>query len=157
MSLHAQTKQTYKQSFETFKDNERVFKNIENLTGSSVSQPCKPRHSDHQAILKKHYETQIERINAKHREETASLNQELQALKGVVSEQQGQLDTQEESLRSCVEEKKALEEELMNASERFSDAVSEIELAKEKERSVYEESIVRLLSNLDQREYLKRQ
>ena len=61
------------------------------------------------------------------------------------------MELQEGSLRCCLEEKERLESQLMSATERFNDTVSEIEHAKEKERSMYEESIVRLLGNLDQR------
>lgn len=45
-----------------------------------------------------------------------------------------------------------MERELSLATSRFADTVSEIENAKERERSLYEESIVRLLGNFDKRE-----
>lgn len=42
-------------------------------------------------------------------------------------------------------------------NERFAEAMSEVDEVKERERSLYEESIVRLLSNLDKRDYYSSQ
>jgi hypothetical protein len=67
-------------------------------------------------------------------------------------QERGRSGESEGQLRREKEEREGLERELMAVRERFADTVSEIESAKERERSLYEESIVRLLGNMDRRE-----
>ena len=67
-------------------------------------------------------------------------------------EQRSRSFRQEVQLQGFKEEKEKLEKDLAFSSERFADTVSEIESAKERERSLYEESIVRLLNNLDKKD-----
>ena len=45
-----------------------------------------------------------------------------------------------------------LEVEIVDANKKFNECILSIEEAKEKERSLYEESIVRLLTNIEKRD-----
>ena len=114
-----------------YKDNDRVFKNIENMA-NSTSKPShkKIRQTEDRDTLKRYYEGQIDRLNTQHHSEITVLREEIGRMKVMMEERATQLKRQECELRECCEEKDRLEQEMLMTTEKFTDTVSEIEQAK---------------------------
>jgi hypothetical protein len=151
--LHHETKKTYTATFDALKDNDRIFRSIENvaMSSSKMTSCRKPQEEKEGLAAKKYWEGQLERARTDHLEQTRELQEEVKRLSRMYEEERSRAFQQEMQLQGCREEKQKLEQELAYSSERFADTVSEIENAKERERSLYEESIVRLLGTLDKR------
>jgi seryl-tRNA synthetase len=60
-NLHAETKKTYNATFDALKDNDRIFKSIENVSHSKLTTGKK--HNDADAV-RRHYEAEIERTRS---------------------------------------------------------------------------------------------
>lgn len=67
-NLHAETKKTYCATFDVLKDNDRVFRSIENvsLSNSKIASCRKAPTEDKEA--RKYYESELEKINNQHEE-----------------------------------------------------------------------------------------
>lgn len=89
-NLHAETKKTYSATFDAMKDNERIFKSIENVQSHSKLTSAK-RGDD---ALRRHFESEVERTRKALEEEIKSLNVELAAANNLALQQKTRLSQQ---------------------------------------------------------------
>lgn len=106
-NLHAETKKTYTATFDTLKDNDRIFRSIENVAMStSKLASCRKFNEEKQATAaKRYYEGQVEKIKGQYDDDIAALKNELNSIRKQYEEQKNKVFQRESELERCIEQK----------------------------------------------------
>ena len=132
-------------TYESLANRDKVLRNVENLTSTKKDTSDK----EGSQFVRNYYQNQLSKERDQHEENIKNLNIELEKAKSEMKKQKLMSMNCEMEIKDLKERNRNLEYDIIEANRKFSECISQIQQAKQKERSLYQESIVRLLNNVE--------